>query len=138
MDKEHNKRKRKFYDNDLKTRKEAAIRACHAYIRYRDKGKCCVTCNRPLIGKYDAGHFLKSTHSYTKFMEKNIHGQCVYCNQYNGGREKEYREALIAEYGLRTVEALERVRNRFIKRTAQDYKKIEEHYKAKLKALKAE
>lgn len=129
-------KKKAFFDNDLKTRKEAAIRACHAYIRKRDEHKGCVTCSRPLAGtKFDAGHFIKSTKSFTKFMEKNIHGQCVYCNQYRGGEEGIYRERIIAIYGQRTLDALMKCKDRKVKRTADDYKAIEEYFKAKLKQL---
>lgn len=132
----HRQEKKAFRDNDVKLRKESAIKSCHAYIRERDRKKGCITCGRPLVGvKFDAGHFLKATNSYTKFMEKNIHGQCVHCNQYRGGEEGIYKEKIIQMYGDATLKALYRCKNKSIKRTAQDYKKIEEHYKQKLKEL---
>lgn len=132
----HRQEKKAFRDNDLKIRKEAAVRACHAYIRERDKNKGCVTCETSLVGiKFDAGHFLKATNSYTKFMEKNIHGQCVRCNQYMGGQELAYKEKIIEMYGYNTLKALEKCKSKRIKRTPGDYKKIEEHYKQKLKEL---
>ena len=132
----YNQEKKSFRLSDKKIRKEAAIRACHSYIRERDKNKGCITCDKNLIGtKFDAGHFLKSTNSYTKFMEKNIHGQCVYCNQYRGGEEVRYREKIKETYGVRTLNALERCKSRNVKRTAEDYKKIEHYYKQKLKDL---
>jgi len=131
----HIAQKKNFQLSDIKIRKAAAKKACHDYIRERDKNNNCITCDRPLTGKYDAGHFMKGTNSYTKFMEKNIHGQCVNCNQYNGGREREYEHALIAKYGRLTVLALKRLRSRKIKRTAQDYLAIEKYYKQKLKEM---
>ena len=131
----HVAQKKNFQLSDLKIRKAAAVTACHLYIRTRDKGKNCITCPNPLTGKYDAGHFMNGTNSYTKFMEKNIHGQCVNCNQYNGGREREYEHVLIAKYGKFTVLALKRLRTRKIKRTANDYLLIEKHFKQKLKML---
>ena len=132
----HVKEKKSYQLSDIKIRKKAAVTACHAYIKQRDLGCNCITCNNPLIGKYDSGHFLKAgSHSYTMFMEKNIHSQCVNCNQYNGGREKEYKEVLILKYGRLTVAALERARARKVKRTAEDYLIIERHYKQKLKGL---
>jgi hypothetical protein len=134
--KETVRRKKALRESDLTIRRKAAVRSCHAYIRERDKNKGCITCGASLIGvKFDAGHFFKSTHSYTKFMEKNIHGQCVACNQYRGGEELKYREAIIAKYGIRTLKALEKCKHKKVKRTAQDYKKIEEYYKQKLKDL---
>jgi len=128
--------KKSFQLSDLKIRKAAAVRECHGYIKERDLGCNCITCDRPLVGKYDSGHFLKAgNHPYTRFMEKNIHSQCVNCNQYNGGREKEYKEVLIIKYGKRTVDALEKLRNKKIVRTADDYLKIEQYYKQKRKML---
>ena len=126
----HKEQKRSYQLSDLKIRKDAAIAACHSFIRELYRGKKCITCDTILTGKFDAGHYLKATHSFTKFMRKNIHGQCVNCNQYNGGREVEYRKALIEKYGLRTVEALERVRHRKVKRSASDYLAIERFYKS--------
>ena len=131
----HAAEKKSFQLSDLKIRKAAAKKACHDYIRARDVNNGCITCNRPLIGKFDAGHFMKGTNSYTKFMEKNIHGQCVNCNQYNGGREREYEHVLIDKYGRLTVLALKRLRTRKIKRTANDYLLIEKHFKQKLKMV---
>lgn len=139
FNKETARKKREFRASDLKTRKKYAIIACHAYIRERDKEKGCITCGRSLIGvKFDAGHFLKATNSYTKFMEKNIHGQCVRCNQYKGGEESIYRDRILEIYGVKTLRALERCKSRAVKRTADDYKKIEEYYKQKLKELLSE
>jgi len=130
----HREQKRNYQLSDLKIRKAAAITACHAYIKARDMGCNCITCDRPLVGKYDSGHFIKAgNHPYTRFMEKNIHSQCVNCNQYNGGREKEYKEVLINKYSHITVRALEKLRNKKLVRTAQDYLAIEKHYKLKIK-----
>lgn len=135
----HKKEKRDYQLSDLKIRKSAAITACHAYIKARDIGCNCITCNRPLVGKYDSGHFIKAgNHPYTRFMEKNIHSQCVNCNQYNSGKEKEYKEVLIIKYGHITVKALEKLRNKKLVRTAQDYLAIETHYKILTKELKNE
>ena len=126
-------KKKVFYASDLKTRKKGAIISCHSYIRERDKNKTCITCGVKLAGtKFDAGHFVKAgNHAYTRFMEKNIHGQCVQCNMYNGGEELKYYQFMIDVYGLLTAKALLRVRFRPIKRTCEDYKAIEDYYKAK-------
>jgi len=130
----HNKEKKAFQLSDKKIRKAAAIKACHTYIKQRDLGKNCITCDRPLVGKYDSGHFIKAgNHPYTRFMEKNIHSQCINCNQYNGGKEKEYKEVLIIKYGHLTVKALEKLKDKKIVRSADDYMAIENHYKDKIK-----
>lgn len=136
QNREHLIAKKVFKASDLSVRKKAAVFHCHKYIRERDKNKGCITCGSSLVGKkFDAGHFMKSTHSFTKFMEKNIHGQCVNCNQYNGGRELEYYQAIVLIYGELTAKALMRLRSRSIKRSTDDYRAIEGYYKDKLKEL---
>jgi hypothetical protein len=136
--KEHNKRKKKFYDNDLKTRKGAAKRACHTYIKARDKGLPCICCNRPMNNsKIDAGHYLESGNNpLIRYNADNIHSQLsVNCNKMHGGNSDDYRGNLIKKIGLTRVERLERMKGGTIKRTCEDYKEIENYYKAKLKNL---
>ncbi len=56
------------------------------YIRLRDKDKPCVSCDKPLGSKYDAGHYFSSGgHKAVTFDENNVHGQCVTCNQHKHG-----------------------------------------------------
>ena len=134
--KKHAKRKREFYENDLKTRKVAAKQACHAYVRARDSGSACICCGRKLGDKFDAGHYLESGNNpRIRYDEDNIHGQSVYCNQYQGGNSDDYRGRLIEKIGLDRVERLESMKGGTVKRTAQDYKEIEIYYKQKLKLL---
>jgi len=130
------KRKRDFYENDLKTRKAAAKLACHRYIKARDKGLPCICCNRPLNGKIDAGHFLESGNNpLIRYHEDNIHAQSVYCNQFKGGNPKGYEENLRLKIGDERVEWLFTQKGGTVKRTCEDYKSIELHYKQKLKDL---
>ena len=124
-----------FYANDLKTRKQAAKKACHDYIRTRDKGLPCICCNRPLTS-INAGHYLESGNNpQIRYNEDNIHNQSIYCNQYQGGNSDDYRGNLIKKIGLERVERLESMKGGTVKRTAEDYLEIERHYKIKLKTL---
>ena len=134
--KEHSLRKKIFYANDLKTRKAAAKKACHDYIKLRDKGLPCICCNRPLNGKIDAGHWLESGNNpKIRYDEDNIHSQSVYCNQYQGGDSDDYRGNLIKKIGLERVERLEGLKGGTVKRTCEDYKEIESYFKAKIKSI---
>jgi hypothetical protein len=134
--KENAKKKKAFYDSDLKTRKKAAKLACHKYIKLRDKGLPCICCNRALDGKIDAGHYLESGNNpKIRYDEDNIHSQSVYCNQYQGGNSDDYRGNLIKKIGLKRVERLESMKGGSVKRTPQDYKEIEDYYKSKIKLL---
>ena len=134
--KEQSLRKRLFYASDLKTRKKAAKLACHRYIKERDKGLPCICCNRPLNGKIDAGHYLESGNNpQIRYDEDNIHSQSVYCNQYQGGNSDDYRGNLIKKIGLKRIERLESMKGGKVKRTCDDYKEIENYYKAKLNKI---
>jgi len=133
--KKHIARKKVFYANDLKTRKQAAKKACHDYIRVRDKGLPCICCNRPLTS-INAGHYLESGNNpQIRYDEDNIHNQSIYCNQYQGGDSDDYRGNLIKKIGLERVERLEGMKGGTMKRTCEDYKKIEQYFKQKLKQL---
>ena len=106
------------------------------YIRLRDKDKGCISCNKPLIGKYDAGHFY-STGSYPelRFNEMNVHGQCVYCNRHLHGNLLEYRIRLIKRIGLEAVEILEQD-NQPKKYSIPELILMKEDYKERIRKLK--
>jgi len=54
---------------------------CHTFIKLRDKGKPCISCQTPFKENFQAGHYYKSElFSTLKFHEDNIHGQCEQCN----------------------------------------------------------
>lgn len=129
-------KKRKFYANDIKTRKAAAKKACHDYIKARDRGQPCICCGKPMDVAVNAGHFLESgNHPFIRYDEDNIHAQRVDCNMYKGGDSGSYKENLIAKIGIERVQKLFDNKDRNIKRTAEDYKAIEDYYKQKLKEL---
>jgi hypothetical protein len=86
------------------------------WCRWRDRCKPCITCGKPpesdskhLKGSgRDAGHYLpRSTYGALRFDTRQIHAQCVTCNQYNSGRRHEYRLAMIQMHGPEFVEWLE-------------------------------
>lgn len=131
--KENAAKKRKFYDNDLKTRKAAAKKACHDYIRKRDAGLNCICCNEPMTGQIHAGHFLESGNNpLIRYDEDNIHAQRAYCNTYKGGDSGDYERNLRIKIGDERVDALLKKRFTSCKRTVDDYKQIEQYYKEKL------
>lgn len=134
--KAHAKQKRDYYENDVRTRRPAAVRACHAYIRARDKGGDCICCGKPLGNNYQAGHFIPSGNNpKIRFDEDNIHGQRLDCNYFHGGDSDDYKGRLIEKIGVERVDYLLANKGGTMKRTAQDYKEIEVYYKQKLKEL---
>lgn len=124
------------YNNDLKTRKEAAKTACHAYIRARDKGNPCICCGKPTGSDSQAGHWIPSGQNpQIRYDEDNIHLQNLNCNFYKGGDSGNYKYNLIKKIGVERTEILESKKGGVMKRTCEDYKEIENHYKDKLKEL---
>lgn len=78
------------------------------WIRERDKGGRCVSCDKELKAKYDAGHYFNANnHWNVRFDEENVHGQCVFCNQHQHGNIAHYRMGLINRIGKTKVEQLE-------------------------------
>ena len=129
-------RKKVFYANDLKTRKAAAKKACHDYIRLRDVGNKCICCAKEMTGQIHAGHYLESGNNpQIRFDEDNIHSQKAQCNTFQGGNSDDYRGNLIKKIGLERVERLDGMRGGTVKRTCEDYKTIEYYYKGKIKEL---
>jgi len=107
------------------------------FIRLRDKGKPCISCGKPLQGKYDAGHYY-SVGSYPnlRFHESNVHGQCVECNQHKHGNLIEYGIRIESRIGKAQVAELIDQRKSNLKLTRDEIIDLIKHYKSKVKALK--
>lgn len=124
--------------NTLKTRKAAAKKACHDYIRARDSGKGCICCGKSLGANYHAGHFIESGNNpQIRYDEDNIHGQRLDCNFFKGGDSGDYQTNLIKKIGIDRVNRLKNMSGGTMKRTPDDYRAIEKYYKDKLKKLKS-
>jgi hypothetical protein len=70
--------------------KEAQI-AFNRFIRERDQGQLCISCNT-IPKKKNAGHYFSSGgHSNVRFDEDNVHLQCEHCNTYLSGNLLNYQ-----------------------------------------------
>lgn len=128
--------KRIFKQSDLKTRKAAAKKACHDYIKQRDLGSKCICCHRELGNNYDSGHWLESGNNpKIRYHEDNINSQSVYCNRYKGGDSGDYEKNLRLKIGNDKVDWLLTQKGGTVKRSPSEYKEIETYYKNKLKEL---
>ena len=79
---------------DLETVSELTKKAqkeFNSFIRARDKDKTCISCEKELTGKFDAGHYFNTQYSSVRFDESNVHGQCVTCNYHKHGALLEYQ-----------------------------------------------
>ena len=108
----------------------------NTYIRMRDKKKPCISSGRPLVGKYDAGHFY-STGAYPnlRFHEDNVHGQCVHDNRHLHGNLLTYRERLIERIGIARFNSLEALKNVPKHYSIDEVKELVKLYKTKIKQL---
>lgn len=138
FDKETRRRRSAMNDQDKSWWAKKAERMCNKYIRERDAGKPCVSCGNtnPSI-KYDAGHFVPVGRSDAlRYEETNIHRQCSnHCNVHLSGNYSEYKKAIIRIYGQDHLDWLEN-HQEMPRRRIEDYKKIYEYYKQKIKSLK--
>ena len=104
------------------------------FIRERDKDKPCISCNRKLGAKFDAGHYL-SVGSYPnlRFDEDNVHGQCVECNQHKHGNLIEYGERLLDRIGEEAFDELYLRRHQPLRLSIDEMKDMIKVYKQKIK-----
>lgn len=106
----------------------------HSYVRERDKGKPCISCQTEWNDKFQAGHFYKAElFSSLKFEVDNISGQCFRCNNFLEGNEGGYRIGLINRYGSDFVSRLDMLAGESNK---QDFKWDVDYLKEKLKEVK--
>ena len=108
----------------------------NSYIRKRDSGKRCISCDTKLIGKFDAGHYYNSNNHWSvRFDENNVHGQCVHCNQHRHGNLIEYGIRLEQLIGKDEFEILREDAYKLRKFTTDELKGIIAEYKRKLKEM---
>lgn len=106
----------------------------NTYIRERDYKKPCISCDKPLIGKFDAGHyFTVGAYPNIRFNEDNVHGQCVECNQHKHGNIAEYSIRLPYRIGQQRYDKLLMERNESNKLSVEDIKQLICSYKEKIK-----
>jgi hypothetical protein len=111
--------------------------AFNTYIRERDKHRPCISCDKPLVGKFDAGHFY-SVGSYPnlRYTETNCHAQCVECNQHKHGNLIEYSLRLPERIGTLEYHRLHQIKNDALRLSLDEIKEKIQHYRKLLKSLK--
>jgi hypothetical protein len=105
------------------------------WIRHRDKGLNCISCDKP-PKKANAGHyFSQGGHSNVRFHEDNVHLQCEHCNSFLSGNLLNYRIGIEKRIGTARLIVLEVIAHETKKWTIQELNEIIEMYKRKLKEL---
>lgn len=147
LKKENQKKEREAKDK-LKARKLAvkplsyftkqAQTAFNAFIRERDKDEPCISCGRFHEGQYHAGHYRTTgANPELRFDEDNVHKQCAPCNNHLSGNIENYTPRLIEKIGQERFDRL-MGSHELPKWKREDYERIRDHYRAKLKELKDE
>ncbi|RKS59525.1 MULTISPECIES: recombination protein NinG [Photorhabdus] len=112
-----------------------AQQAFNAFIRERDKDLPCISCGRFHKGQYQAGHYRTTkAHPELRFDEDNCHKQCSACNNYLSGNIINYKPKLIEKIGQERFDAL-MMPKPLIKWRREDYERICDEYRAKLRSL---
>lgn len=130
--------KKEFLDNDKSFQKAKAQKSFNEFIRLRDAGLGCVSCDKPhdWMGQWHASHFkTRGARPDLAFNEDNCHKACSVCNNYLSGNLVPYRAELERRIGIDRILALD-VDCQTKKYTAQDYKEIHLEYQKKIKGLK--
>ncbi|WP_032693348.1 recombination protein NinG [Klebsiella sp. AS10] len=113
-----------------------AQQAFNDFIRYRDRHLACISCDRHHDGQYHAGHFRTTgANPELRFDEDNCHKQCSVCNNHLSGNLTAYHPALIAKIGQARFDILMGP-HALPKWSREDYIRIRDEYRAKLRDLK--
>lgn len=130
------KKKKAKLKQDLMTVQDyvkIAQQVFNKYIRERDKGLKCISCNKKPL-KENAGHFYNANnHWNVRFDEYNVHLQCEHCNTFLSGNLINYRDNLIKKIGIEGYKELEERAKATRKFTVDELKEIINIYKNKLK-----
>ena len=102
------------------------------FIRLRDEGNLCISCQNP-PKKKNAGHYrTTAAASQLRFNEDNCNLQCEHCNTHKSGNVTEYRINLVKKIGQWKVEELER-NNQLADWTIEKAIEIKKQYREKCK-----
>ena len=127
---------RKLAVKPLSYFKQQAQAAFNAYIRERDKDQPCISCGRNTGAKMNAGHYRTvGANSELRFDENNCHLQCEHCNSYRSGNIENYTPRLIEKIGQERFDRLMGA-HELPKWKREDYERIRNEYRLKLKELK--
>lgn len=120
----------------------------NTYIRLRDtlydKGTpyfICISCGEPKgLDQMNAGHYWPvGGHEAVRYDEDNVHGQCIYCNNFASGGKVTmvYAGRLLRKIGKQKFEALALRRFNRSKMMAFEVDLLIDQYKEKIKKLKS-
>ena len=139
--KKEEKKKDKETKESLMTKSDylnLAQKVFNTYIRHRDKGKPCISCDKFLKeNDVNASHYFSVGSSPNlRFNEDNVHSSCIKCNKELHGNIAEYAIRLPLRIGKERFEQLQQDRNKPALYTIDDIKELIKKYRILTKKLK--
>jgi len=105
------------------------------YVRLRDQGLNCISCDKP-PKKRNCGHYFSSGgHSNVRFDEDNCHLQCEHCNTFLSGNLLNYQIGIQKKIGAQKLLELQERAHVTKKWTIDELKEIIQTYKSKINEL---
>ena len=130
------KRERKQNLETTQSLMKKAQKVFNEFIRLRDKGLNCISCDKP-CKKENAGHYFSSGgHKSVTFNEDNVHLQCEYCNTFLHGNLIAYQIAIEKRIGGERLLRLHELAHKEYKPTREELRHLINFYKEKVAALK--
>lgn len=131
-------RKRKNELRPIKFHADRAQRAFNDFIRLRDMGLPCISCDKQDDGSHDrhASHYRsRGACSSLRFDESNVHASCAQCNTHKSGNIEQFTPRLIEKIGEKEFKRIQKAPK--AKRwTREDLEEIYRKYKEKAAELK--
>lgn len=125
--------------NDLKTTTDwlkEAQKVFNTFIRLRDDGLNCISCDKPPKKKNCGHYFSQGGHANVRFDEDNCHLQCEHCNTFLSGNLLNYQIGIEKRIGAQRLIELQGRAHEIRKYTADELKEIIKKYKKKIAELK--
>jgi hypothetical protein len=129
---------KKRMKEDLKTLQDwlkEAQTIFNKYVRLRDQGLNCISCNKPPLKKNCGHYFSSGGHSNVRFDEDNCHLQCEHCNTYLSGNLLNYQIGIQKRIGAQKLLELQERAHLTKKWTIDELKEIIKTYKTKVRSL---
>jgi len=105
------------------------------FIRMRDEGLNCISCDLPPKKKNCGHYFSQGGHSSVRFNEDNCHLQCEHCNTFLSGNLLNYQIGIEKRIGGERLMQLQAKAHDIKKWTKEELKEIIEIYKKKIKSI---
>lgn len=124
--------------NDLKTTQDwlkEAQTIFNKYVRLRDMGLVCVSCQQPPKKKNCGHYFSQGGHSNVRFDEDNCHLQCEHCNTFLSGNLLNYQIGIQKRIGAQKLLELQERAHLTKKWSIEELKQIIQTYKTKVREL---